>query len=327
MILEKVGKTNNIIILGNDERGRTVNTDTCGFNMEEEYICDYLVTTKTKKMWAVEMDLANQLKKICDKHNIIYYAACGTLLGAVRHKGFIPWDDDMDFFMMYEDFKKFCEVAPKELEEPYCFQKTFSMARIRNSNTIGCTQTDIDNAIPPFNLGIFIDIFPLFSLPDNKLLRKLHEQELRILKIARRGERKIKVEKYHKIDNWKSWLNYRVLLWKILNFAAEKDMIEKHLDACAKYEKSQSKEVGIISFAGYKERFIWKKAWFDGDRVYLQYENISLPVPHDYIAFLKKTYGDYNVFVRNGANHTLPIVDPDKPFSEYIEELEKHRSI
>ncbi len=297
------------------------------FNLEEEYICDHLVTAKTKKMWAVEMDLANQLKKICDKHNIIYYTVCGTLLGAVRHKGFIPWDDDMDFFMMYEDYKKFCEVAPKELEEPYCFQKSFSVARIRNSNTIGCTQKDIDNSVPPFNLGIFIDIFPLFSVPDNKVLRKIHEKELHAMRLARRGERNIKIAQFRNTLNWKSKLNYKVLLWKAATLLGEKDMIEKYMNLCAKYEGSSAREVGIISFAGYKDRFIWEKAWFAGDRIDLPFENITVPAPHDYEAFLKKTYGDYNVFVKGGANHTLPIVDPDKPFMEYLKEIEKQRSV
>lgn len=297
------------------------------FNLNEEYLCDQLVTAKTKKMWAVEMDLANQLRKICDKHGIIYYAVCGTLLGAVRHKGFIPWDDDMDFFMMYDDYKKFCEIAPAELKAPYSFQKSFSVARIRNSNTIGCTQNDIDNSVPPFNLGIFIDIFPLFSVPDNKVLRKLHEKELKAMRLARRGERRIKIDRYHKKLNWKSRVNYRALLWKAFTLFGEKDMIEKHMNLCAKYEGSGAKEVGIISFTGYNNRFIWDKAWFAGDRIELPFENITVPAPHEYEAFLRKTYGDYSVFVKGGANHTLPIVDPDKPFMEYLNEIEKNRSV
>lgn len=73
------------------------------FSLDEEVRCDYTVTKEAKKLWAAEMDLALQLEKICKKHNIKYFAAGGTLLGAVRHKGFIPWDNDMDFLMLKDD--------------------------------------------------------------------------------------------------------------------------------------------------------------------------------------------------------------------------------
>ena len=74
------------------------------------------------KIWNIELDLLEKLKSICKKYNLEYCASSGTLLGAARHKGFIPWDDDIDVFLMWADYKKLLEVAPKECQYPYFFQ-------------------------------------------------------------------------------------------------------------------------------------------------------------------------------------------------------------
>ena len=77
----------------------------CSINsdfLKEEYRNGYLITDKMKKVWAVELDLLSELDRVCKKYNIKYYAAFGTLLGAIRDKGFIPWDDDLDIRVFEE---------------------------------------------------------------------------------------------------------------------------------------------------------------------------------------------------------------------------------
>ena len=229
------------------------------FNLEEEMICDHLVTADVKRLWAVEMDLAQQLRAICEKHNIRYYAGGGTLLGAVRHQGFIPWDDDMDFLMLKKDYDRFCEVAAKELKEPYCFQSSFAMSRIRNSNTTGCTMVEMKNALPSTNLGIFIDIFPLLSIPDNRFLRRIHGLQVYVMRVARRGEREITLKKYFGNLTWKNWLSPKVIIWKAITLFGEKDLKKKYMNLCSKYENKKCEEVGITTFLPYNERYIWKK--------------------------------------------------------------------
>ncbi|MBR1621497.1 MAG: LicD family protein, partial [Prevotella sp.] len=89
--------------------------------LKEEVRCDYKITREMKELWAIELDLYMELKRVCNKFNLKFAADSGTLLGAIRHNGFIPWDDDMDFSMPREDYEKLCEIAPKEFAPPYYF--------------------------------------------------------------------------------------------------------------------------------------------------------------------------------------------------------------
>ena len=79
---------------------------------------NYLVTAERKQLWAVHLDLLNKFQEICKRHNLKYWADGGTLLGAVRHQGFIPWDDDIDIVMLRDDFNKFIDFAQEELNYP-----------------------------------------------------------------------------------------------------------------------------------------------------------------------------------------------------------------
>ena len=90
--------------------------------LNEEVRCGYVVTHEMKKAWAVMLDLLAELDRVCKKNNIKYYANGGTMLGAVRHKGFIPWDDDIDVMMFREDYDRLMEIGPKEFTYPYFFQ-------------------------------------------------------------------------------------------------------------------------------------------------------------------------------------------------------------
>lgn len=104
-----------------------------------------------------------EFDRVCQKHNLTWFADYGTLLGAVRHQGFIPWDDDIDVSMFRDDYMRLLAVAPDEFTEPYFFQNTYTdilvtvFSKLRDSRTTAIEFPDI----PDMNQGIFIDIFPL----------------------------------------------------------------------------------------------------------------------------------------------------------------------
>ena len=138
--------------------------------------------TELQKLHDLELEIAAEIKRICEKHRIRYFMIAGTLLGAVRHKGFIPWDEDMDFGMLRADFDRFIETCENELDQEKFFLQTeetdpgytYAFAKIRLNGTRIIEGLSRDAAA---HQGIFVDIFPFDNVPDNRLLRKLHERE------------------------------------------------------------------------------------------------------------------------------------------------------
>ena len=135
------------------------------FFVEEEQ-CEYLVNSSMKNIWAVELDLLLEFDRVCKKYNLKYFLIFGTLLGAVRHKGFIPWDDDIDVAMPRNDYEKLLSLT-QEFNHPYYLQtpflkdgSCFSFLKLRNSNTSAVTNKF---SYETFNQGIWIDINPLDS--------------------------------------------------------------------------------------------------------------------------------------------------------------------
>lgn len=94
--------------------------------LKEENRDGYIVSPLMKKVWSVELDLLSELDRVCKKYDIKYYAAFGTLLGAVRNKGFIPWDDDIDVCMLRDDYARLKEVAKDEFSGKYYYQDWYN---------------------------------------------------------------------------------------------------------------------------------------------------------------------------------------------------------
>lgn len=130
---------------------------------KEEVRCGYTVNEKTKRVWAVQLEMLDEVERICKANGLKYFADSGTLIGAIRHEGYIPWDDDIDLVMLREDYDKFVQIAPKWLKEDLVLQTVYTEknylrghAQIRNSKTCGCNEEDKKAG---YNCGIFIDIF------------------------------------------------------------------------------------------------------------------------------------------------------------------------
>lgn len=139
-----------------------------------------------RKLQLLILEIANEVKRICDNNGIKYFLLFGSCLGAVRHKGFIPWDDDMDIGMLRKDYIRFLKICNKELSPKFYLQTLeneinypfeFSKIQIRNTTFIEDFSKDAE-----VSHGIFLDIFPIDQLPNNQLERRIYKLNNKILK-------------------------------------------------------------------------------------------------------------------------------------------------
>ncbi len=302
------------------------------FTLEAEERCGHLVTEETKKLWEVQMGLLRELQRICKKHDIKYYAIEGTLLGAIRHKGYIPWDDDIDVGMSAADYDRFCEIVADELPEYFTFQNhatqdgfNIGFARIRDSRTTGCTKAEYDLFLEDkgYNFGIFIDIFPLFDVPETRFQKLRQMQKGSFSNFLKRGYteaiRRRKGMKVAKSFKEKVIFSACYYSWKLFGkFTSYKKVADRRHKAMEMYKNSS--RIGLTAFYGYIDKYIWSKEDFS-ETVELPFEDMTIACPKNYDKILRNRYGDYNVFVKGGALHTFAVLDTDTPFIEKLRDL------
>lgn len=287
-------------------------------DLNEEIRNDYLITKKQKKIWNIQIDLLMKLLEVCQKHNIKVFAVCGTLLGAIRHNGFIPWDDDIDMGLLRSDYNKLLDVAEDEFKDLYFLQTTLNekeyysgVARLRNSNTTGIVITDLDKNC---NNGIYIDIFPFDGINDNFFKKNIHFILVSLMRKITSAPRNI-----NKFGLLKRIIAY--IISKIVNCFGYNNVFMFYQKLCAKYSLCDTERVGIISGCQYSTQFHYYK----NDLLeikYVNFENILIPVPSGYERCLKINYGNYlelPPLEKRGLWHKGIIVfEPDVPYYDYI---------
>ena len=139
-----------------------------------------------RKLQLMELDILKQVTETCNRYGLRYYLLGGTFLGAVRHQGFIPWDDDIDIGMPRADFEKFCKLAEKELAAPLGFisyknnkEHIYFHPRVYNFNSRVIDRSGVEEK----ETHAWIDVFPLDGMPGNKFVRKLHGFRLLFLRL------------------------------------------------------------------------------------------------------------------------------------------------
>lgn len=283
---------------------------------EEEIRCGFRVTKKMKEIWAVEIDLLLKLLEVCENHNLKIFAFGGTVLGAVRHKGFIPWDDDIDVGMLREDYDRLVRIAPGEFNFPYFFQHNSTdtryvraHAQLRNSQTTGILQCEFDKKLP-FNQGIFIDIFVFDGVPDTRFGRFIHYKKIAMMQrclnniMPSSGRRKsLKSKLLNLALKIAGMADYRIAYEKIEN-ALRKCKIEDH------------KYIARPAFKRLKKDIVDKHLY--DELQMMEFEDIKIPVPVEFDKILKANYGDYMKFVKGTATHGGVVFDTEKPWTEYF---------
>ena len=275
------------------------------------------VTAKRKRVWAVQIDLYLQFAQICSKHGIRFQVFAGTLLGAIRHNGYIPWDDDFDVAMTRDEYIKFTCVAQKELSYPYFLQTAltdrkyfFGYARMRNSETTGVIST---YSSINYNNGIYLDIFVLDGRAEtavqNFVQSKLRWIAIIILLASARYENARHTARvfYSCIKPFASLIPYtrRVHFydWVMSMYGRNPRHwnLNTHGDYSCKYGMTaeQWAEVQYVPFE-----------WFE------------VPVPRDYDGVLKSVYGDYMklppIEERGKWHESIVHFEPEVPYKEFL---------
>ena len=291
--------------------------------LDSEERCGYLVSEQMKRIWAVQLDLMHELLRVCAKHGIKIFGSDGTMLGAVRHRGFIPWDDDMDFSILREDYIRLCAVAEAEFKHPYFFQTEYSdpgclrgHAQLRNTETTAIIQKE--RRMCTFNQGIFIDIFPLDRAPDDEALLARQKETVR-------GLRK-QAFKYAKLST--RYYSHGGRLGRVKRAAAH--LIGGGYFRRMELKKYAEMEAACRMYNAQDTEYRFRPGFFvdlpklRADSlekiITVPFEFLEIPIPADYDTILRTIYGDYMVMKPGGGLHGEILFDTDRSYREYLRE-------
>ena len=285
--------------------------------------CGYYVSPEMKKVWAVELDLIAEFARVCEKHNIKWYMDGGTLLGAVRHKGFIPWDDDVDVILMRDDYEKLLKIADEEFKYPYYFNTKHFEAKLHNETTtmIEWFSNSLMKAGVKLNFsqGIFIDIFPLDNLPNDK--EKASKLLREAAKYGKRYEKFLKWSDYYIPSQvwWKRPIKDVLYRWFKYNNIARKTLL-KFFDIVKSCKDNNSEHIAKLIFISdpkFLNRRIWERSYFD-ETVYLPFEMFNLPAPSGWKNILDQFYGNWRKYYIRGKHAYF--YDTEHSYKYYLEE-------
>lgn len=260
---------------------------------KDESTFSYKVTKNMEELRVVQLDLLEKFMEVCNRHQLRYFSIYGTLLGAIRHQGFIPWDDDIDIAMPRNDYEKLRTIVSKEFEYPYFFQTpendpenfTAGTSRLRNSNTTHIEYINIGHAC---NNGIPIDIVPLDGVFSDKRLQRRQIKKIEFYKT-------MLYAKTYGHDH-EEFFDYSKIRWKsfsvLSKFLTHSWLFRKFEQACSVHDYEDAELVGVFAQKTGNESKYWFKNDFE-KTIKVKFENVMIPVPIGYKRCLATVWGNY----------------------------------
>ncbi|MCD8337443.1 MAG: LicD family protein [Lachnospiraceae bacterium] len=227
-----------------------------------------------------------ELDRVCRKNEIKYFLAGGTLLGAIRHHGFIPWDDDVDVMMLREDYEKFLQAAEKDLSDKLCLQRANynPYTRLRVNGTVFASE--FMARFPDIHSGIFLDIFAHDRTARRAWPQKLHRMATKVTRsivFNKWGNTEIKGDGSHPLIRWIVSRVKKLIPMKLAIWMRDQTLV-----------LFRNRETGYLydGMGQNMARGAFPEEWLS-EVVYVDFEGYSLPVPKKYDAYLTWLYGDY----------------------------------
>ena len=247
---------------------------------------------KLREAQLLELELLKKFREICDAEGMHYYLLGGTVIGAVRHGGFIPWDDDIDVGLLREDYDRFISVATKYLSPEqkilhYSLDKNYPDYTMKLVNSKVYYLTQRENTTVKQN--IWIDIFPIDGTPDSKYQTWIHFRRLDLIRLSLAFHyiKDVRIDKDR--ATWKkAWVAKTIPIGRLIDPNKQKRRLDKEF---RKYMVSKSNYIGNYMGA-YHEREFFPISYFAEGRKIL-FEGEEFYAPKEFEKYLTHQYGDY----------------------------------
>lgn len=238
----------------------------------------------------IELEILKSFAQYCEKKHLRYFLYAGTLLGAVRHHGFIPWDDDIDVVMPRPDYEAFLKLTQEEKIAPNLIIDTYRISdnsicpfiKVEDNRTDGHEENLPDS----FHTGVWIDVFPLDGLPDEEADREEHIRRVSgLIKQLDLCTRKY-IPCKDPLRHLKRYIIYR--RYAKMDYRGVDRRIE---ELAQKYHYETSRYIGNVAFAAGMNEIVAKQGFESA--VELDFEGFKFKVPGNYEKYLTCLYGDY----------------------------------
>lgn len=261
-----------------------------------------MANVELRELQQYMLGILKEIDRICKKHDIQYFFGYGSLLGAVRHNGFIPWDDDIDLHMKMEDYFKFIEVCKKELSDEYYienhssnvqFYQYWTQFGVKNSTSINLSMSQVHKA-----WGICVDIFPVFPYSKDPKEQKKRQNIFRKMKL-------LSIKYYHvgTLKQAKGIEKLKKMAHCLMPDRVNVYLFRKCFEAlCEKPKLPEHRCKTIYSIHMTPEQY-FENEWLD-NIIEMEYEGRMVPCPAGYDSYLQILYGDYMQIPQNQENHT-----------------------